>query len=53
VFYIQPFTSETGIRKTIQWYLNNDDWWKRVMGGRYQAWIEAVLMVLARISEKA
>lgn len=30
---------ETGIRKTIQWYLSNEDWWRRVMDGSYQAWI--------------
>jgi len=25
----------TGIRKTIQWYLTNQDWWKRVLDGSY------------------
>ncbi|MEL4245544.1 dTDP-glucose 4,6-dehydratase [Shewanella xiamenensis] len=27
---------DTGIRKTVQWYLDNEDWWKRVMSGAYQ-----------------
>ncbi len=27
---------ETGIRKTVQWYLNNEDWWSRVLDGSYQ-----------------
>nr|WP_283102755.1 dTDP-glucose 4,6-dehydratase [Shewanella abyssi] len=27
---------ETGIRKTVEWYLNNDNWWKRVLSGEYQ-----------------
>lgn len=27
---------ETGIRKTVEWYLNNENWWKRVMSGEYQ-----------------
>ncbi len=24
-------TFETGIRKTVQWYLNSDSWWKRLL----------------------
>ena len=27
---------ETGIRKTVEWYLNNEDWWSRVLDGSYQ-----------------
>jgi len=27
---------ETGIRKTVKWYLNNENWWKRVLSGDYQ-----------------
>lgn len=27
---------ETGIRKTVAWYLNNTNWWERVMSGEYQ-----------------
>jgi dTDP-glucose 4,6-dehydratase len=27
---------ETGIRKTVQWYLDNSDWWQRVLSGDYQ-----------------
>jgi len=29
-------TFETGLRKTVQWYLNNEQWWKRVQDGSYQ-----------------
>ncbi|MCL7939250.1 dTDP-glucose 4,6-dehydratase [Halomonas sp. ATCH28] len=29
-------TFETGLRKTVQWYLNNEAWWKRVQDGSYQ-----------------
>jgi dTDP-glucose 4,6-dehydratase len=28
-------TFETGIRKTIHWYLDNETWWKRVQDGSY------------------
>ncbi|MBA4501535.1 dTDP-glucose 4,6-dehydratase [Marinobacterium marinum] len=27
---------ETGIRKTVQWYLDNPEWWQRVLSGDYR-----------------
>ena len=27
---------ESGLRKTVEWYLNNSDWWRAVMDGSYQ-----------------
>ena len=32
-------TFETGIAKTIDWYLNNQDWVARVQSGAYREWI--------------
>jgi dTDP-glucose 4,6-dehydratase len=32
-------TFETGIRKTIEWYLHNEDWVKEVTAGSYRQWI--------------
>jgi dTDP-glucose 4,6-dehydratase len=29
-------TFETGLRKTVQWYLDNKEWWQRVQDGSYQ-----------------
>jgi len=29
-------TFESGIRKTVQWYLENETWWQRVQDGSYQ-----------------
>lgn len=29
-------TFETGIRKTVEWYLENKSWWERVQDGKYQ-----------------
>lgn len=31
---------ETGMRKTVQWYLGHQDWVANVQSGAYQAWIE-------------
>jgi dTDP-glucose 4,6-dehydratase len=28
-------TFETGIRKTIQWYLDHEDWWRKIQDGTY------------------
>jgi dTDP-glucose 4,6-dehydratase len=29
-------TFETGLRKTVEWYLSNQEWWERVRSGIYQ-----------------
>ena len=34
-------TFETGIAKTIQWYLENQDWVESVTSGSYRNWVEA------------
>ncbi|PKM31923.1 MAG: dTDP-glucose 4,6-dehydratase [Gammaproteobacteria bacterium HGW-Gammaproteobacteria-11] len=34
---------ETGIRKTVRWYLDNPEWWQRVLSGDYR---------LARLGER-
>ena len=33
-------TFETGIRKTVQWYLDNQDWVDHVTSGEYRNWVE-------------
>ncbi|WP_410489957.1 dTDP-glucose 4,6-dehydratase [Aeromonas veronii] len=33
-------TFESGIRKTVQWYLENQQWVNNVKSGAYQSWIE-------------
>lgn len=34
-------TFETGIRKTVEWYLNNQTWVLEVTSGKYRDWIAA------------
>lgn len=29
---------ETGIKETIRWYLNHEEWWTRIQSGDYQAY---------------
>ncbi|CAH8719266.1 dTDP-glucose 4,6-dehydratase [Paenibacillus thiaminolyticus] len=33
-------TFETGIKETIEWYLNNRTWWERIQSGAYQTYYE-------------
>ena len=33
-------TFETGIRKTVEWYLANGDWVARVQSGAYRDWVQ-------------
>jgi dTDP-glucose 4,6-dehydratase len=40
-------TFETGIRKTVQWYLDNQEWVSHVQSGSYQQWIEKNYVGLA------
>ncbi|MBX2807993.1 MAG: dTDP-glucose 4,6-dehydratase [Cellvibrionaceae bacterium] len=34
--WVPEETFESGIRKTVLWYLNNKTWWQRVQNGAYQ-----------------
>lgn len=34
--WVPKETFETGLRKTVQWYLDNREWWQRVLNGDYQ-----------------
>lgn len=34
--WVPEETFDTGLRKTVSWYLENRDWWQRVLSGDYQ-----------------
>ncbi|MDB3918771.1 dTDP-glucose 4,6-dehydratase [Luminiphilus sp.] len=34
--WVPQETFESGLRKTVEWYLANEDWWQAVMDGSYQ-----------------
>ncbi|MEW5791495.1 MAG: dTDP-glucose 4,6-dehydratase [Pseudomonadota bacterium] len=38
--YAPQESFETGIRKTIRWFLDNEAWWRAVMDGSYQDWVK-------------
>jgi dTDP-glucose 4,6-dehydratase len=33
-------TFNSGIRKTVEWYLQNDEWIEHVTSGSYQQWVD-------------
>jgi dTDP-glucose 4,6-dehydratase len=33
-------TLESGLARTVDWYLANEPWWRSVMDGSYRGWIE-------------
>lgn len=34
------YTFETGIKQTIEWYIENKDWWERIINGKYQNYFQ-------------
>jgi dTDP-glucose 4,6-dehydratase len=33
-------TLESGLRQTVTWYLEHEEWWRSVMDGRYREWMK-------------
>lgn len=33
-------TFDSGIKKTLKWYLDNESWWRGVMDGSYREWMK-------------
>lgn len=44
---------ESGMRKTVQWYLSNQEWVREVQSGAYQSWINRNYGERARLKETA
>lgn len=38
--YEPAYSFETGIQKTIDWYMDNEAWWRAVLDGSYQEWMD-------------
>ena len=34
------YTFDTGIRQTIEWYLDNKEWWQNILSGEYANYFE-------------
>jgi dTDP-glucose 4,6-dehydratase len=38
--FVPTESFESGIRRTVAWYLANESWWRGVMSGAYREWIQ-------------
>jgi dTDP-glucose 4,6-dehydratase len=38
--FVPTESFESGIRRTVAWYLANEAWWRGVMSGAYRQWIQ-------------
>ncbi|ENU22081.1 dTDP-glucose 4,6-dehydratase [Acinetobacter proteolyticus] len=43
-------TFETGLRKTVEWYLNNQEWVQHIQSGEYQNWIKQQYQTAEKIN---
>ena len=47
------YTFDTGIRQTIQWYLDNQEWWKNILSGEYSSYFDKMYGERLEEGEKA
>lgn len=38
--WVPEETFETGLRKTVEWYLGNNEWVNHIQNGSYQSWVQ-------------
>jgi dTDP-glucose 4,6-dehydratase len=37
--FVPAESFESGLRRTVRWYLHNEAWWRAVMDGSYRTWV--------------
>lgn len=40
--WIPKYNFDTGIRQTINWYLNHEEWWRHIISGEYSQYFETM-----------
>ena len=48
---LMGYTFDTGIPMTIQWYLDNKEWWENIISGEYQNYFEKMYVEKGRAKE--
>jgi len=43
---------ETGLTKTVKWYIANEPWWRSVMDGSYRDWVELNYASVAKTAKQ-
>lgn len=39
--WVPQYQFENGIKKTVEWYLQNKEWWQRIVSGEYKKYYES------------
>ena len=47
--YTIKYNFDTGIAQTIQWYLDNEEWWKNILSGEYQNYFQKMYVEKGRV----
>ena len=45
------YNFDTGIQQTIEWYLNNKEWWENILSGEYQNYFEKMYVEKGRVEK--
>ena len=45
------YTFDTGIPQTIDWYLNNKEWWENIISGEYKNYFQNMYVDKGRVEE--
>ena len=45
------YNFDTGIQQTIQWYLDNKEWWQNILSGEYQNYFQKMYVEKGRVEE--
>lgn len=46
--WVPEYDFDTGIKQTIQWYLDNKAWWEKIISGEYQEYYEKMYIEKGR-----
>ena len=38
--FVRRFTFDTAIKETLEWYIQNQDWWKKIKSGEFEKYYE-------------
>ena len=47
--WVPKYNFDTGIAQTIQWYLDNKDWWQNILSGEYQNYFQKMYVEKGRV----
>lgn len=46
------FIGSNALSRTIQWYLDNEQWWRPLIDADYQAWVEQQYGAATRLASR-